>query len=85
MTRKELLNSPDYWQSIAENQCYRENVDYALQLVDKKQMMDKIVKWIDENAFEYVKTETFGINDIYKGFDSEKMIADLIKTMEGQV
>jgi hypothetical protein len=82
MTRKELLNSPDYWQSIAENQCYRENIDYALQLVDKKQMMDKIVKWIDENAFEYVKTETFGINDIYKGFDSEKMIADLIKTME---
>jgi hypothetical protein len=82
MTRKELLNSPDYWQSIAENQCYRENIDYTLQLVDKKQMMDKIVKWLDENAFEYVKTETFGINDIYKGFDSEKMIADLKKTME---
>jgi hypothetical protein len=82
MTRKELLNSPEYWQGIAENQCYRENIDYTLQLVDKKQMMDKIVKWIDENAFEYVKTETFGINDIYKGFDSEKMIADLKKTME---
>lgn len=82
MTRKELLNSPEYWQNIAENQCYRENIDYTLQLVDKKQMMDKIVKWIDENAFEYVKTETFGINDIYKGFDSEKMIADLKKTME---
>jgi hypothetical protein len=82
MTRKELLNSPEYWQDIAENQCYRENIDYTLQLVDKKQMMDKIVKWLDENAFEYVKTETFGINDIYKGFDSERMIADLKKTME---
>jgi hypothetical protein len=82
MTRKELLNSPEYWQGIAENQCYRENIDYTLQLVDKKQMIDKIVKWIDENAFEYVKTETLGINDIYKGFDSEKMIADLKKTME---
>ena len=81
MTRKELLNSPEYWQGIAENQCYRENIDYTLQLVDKKQMMDKIVKWIDENAFEYVKTEGIGIN-IYKGFDSDKMIADIKKTME---
>ena len=88
MTRKELLNSPEYWQGIAENQCYRENIDYTLQLVDKKQMMDKIVKWIDENAFEYVKTKTPGIDDIYridkiyKGFDSGKMIADIKKAME---
>lgn len=81
MTRKELLNSPEYWQDIAENQCYRENIDYTLQLVDKKQMMDKIVKWLDENAFEYVKTEGIGIN-IYKGFDSDKMIADIKKAME---
>ena len=82
MTRKELLNSPEYWQGIAENQCYRENIDYTLQLVDKKQMMDKIVKWLDDNAFEYVKTKTYGIDEIYKGFDSERMIADLKKTME---
>ena len=82
MTRQELLNSADYWQGIAENQCYRENINCNLQLVDKKQMIDEICKWIDDNAFEYVKTETFGINDIYKGFDSEKMIADLKKAME---
>ena len=82
MTRKELLNSPEYWQTIAENQCYRENIDYTLQLVDKKQMMDKIVKWIDENAFEYVKTETVGIMENYKRFESERMIEDLIKAME---
>ena len=82
MTRKELLNSPEYWQEIAETQCYNEGVDYTLQLVDKKQMMDKIVKWLDENAFEYVKTKTYGIDEIYKGFDSERMIADLKKTME---
>lgn len=82
MTRKELLNSPEYWQTIAENQCYRENIDYTLQLVDKKQMMDKIVKWLDENAFEYVKTETVGIMENYKRFESERMIADLIKAME---
>ena len=79
MTRKELLNSPEYWQEIAETQCYNEGVDYTLQLVDKKQMMDKIVKWLDENAFEYVKTKTYGIDEIYKGFDSERMIADLKK------
>ena len=82
MTRKELLNSPEYWQESAENQCYRENIDYTLQLVDKKQMMDKIVKWIDDNAFEYVKTKTYGIDEIYKGFDSDKMIADIKKAME---
>jgi hypothetical protein len=82
MTRKELLNSPEYWQDIAENQCYRENIDYTLQLVDKKQMMDKIVKWLDENAFEYVKTKTSGIDIIYKGLDSERMIADIKKAME---
>jgi hypothetical protein len=29
-----------------------------------------------------VKTETSGIDVIYKGFDSERMIADLIKVME---
>lgn len=82
MTRKELLNSPEYWQDIAENQCYRENIDYTLQLVDKKQMIDKIVKWIDENVFEYVSlTKGIGIS-IYKGFDSERMIADIKKTME---
>lgn len=82
MTRKELLNSPEYWQGIAENQCYNENIDYTLQLVDKKQMMDKIVKWLDENVFEYVSlTEGIGIS-IYKGFDSERMIADIKKTME---
>lgn len=88
MTRKELLNSPEYWQDIAENQCYRENIDYTLQLVDKKQMIDKIAKWLDDNAFEYVKTKTPGIDDIYsidkiyKGFDSERMIADIKKAME---
>lgn len=82
MTRKELLNSPEYWQDIAENQCYRENIDYTLQLVDKKQMIDKIAKWINENVFEYVSlTEGIGIS-IYKGFDSERMIADIKKTME---
>ena len=48
----------------------------------RRQMIDKICKWIDDNAFEYVKTETLGINVIYKGFDSEKLITDLRKVME---
>lgn len=49
---------------------------------NKQTILDKIYLWLDENAFEYVKTVTFGINDIYKGFDSEKMIEDLKKAME---
>ena len=49
----------------------------------RKQMIDKICKWIDDNAFEYVKTETVGIMENYKRFESERMIADLKKAMEG--
>ena len=45
-------------------------------------ILDKVCEWLDDNAFEYVQTETIGINDIYKGFDSERMIADLKKAME---
>ena len=55
--------------------------DYAIK-VKRKQMIDKIVKWLDDNAFEYVKTETSGIDIIYKGFNSEKMITDLIKAIK---
>lgn len=55
---------------------------YKASLEENKQRIDKIVKWLEDNAFEYVKTETLGINVIYKGFDSEKMITDLRKVME---
>lgn len=48
----------------------------------RRQIIDKIVKWIDDNAFEYVETETVGIMENYKRFDSERMIADLIKVIE---
>lgn len=47
-----------------------------------KTMFDKIVKWIDKNAFEYVKTESLGLDVIYRGFDTERMIADLKKAMK---
>jgi len=45
-------------------------------------ILDKVCEWLDDNAFEYVQTETVGINDIYKGFDSERMIADLKKAFK---
>ena len=50
--------------------------------ITRKQMIDKICKWIDDNAFEYVETKTVGIMENYKRFDSEKMITDLKKAME---
>lgn len=43
---------------------------------------EQIIKWIDDNAFEYVQTKTVGIDEIYKGFDSERMIADLKQVIE---
>lgn len=61
---------------------FRKELSKVFKVESKQAILDKIYLWLDENAFEYVKTVTFGINDIYKGFDSEKMIADLKKTME---
>lgn len=51
----------------------------------RKQMIEKATKWIDDNAFEYVKTETVGIMENYKRFESERMIEDLKKAMEESV
>lgn len=61
---------------------FRRELSKVFKVESKQAILDKIYLWLDENAFEYVETVTFGINDIYKGFDSEKMIADLKKTME---
>ena len=45
----------------------------------------QIIKWLDDNAFEYVQTKTVGIDEIYKGFDSERMVADLKQVMEDRI
>lgn len=47
----------------------------------KQAILDEVYQWIEDNVFEYVETKGIGI-DIYVGFDSEKMIADLKKVME---
>ena len=58
-------------------------IGYVKGAEEQKQIdIDKIVKWLDDNAFEYVKTETVGIMENYKRFDSEKMITDLKKVIE---
>lgn len=46
---------------------------------------EQIIKWLDDNAFEYVQTKTVGIDEIYKGFDSERMIADLKQVIEEKI
>jgi len=35
MTREELLNSADYWQEMAENDCWREGIKCKINLIDK--------------------------------------------------
>lgn len=35
MAREELLNSADYWQEMAENDCWRENIDCHIKLIDE--------------------------------------------------
>lgn len=49
MTRKEILNSSEYWQERAETQCYNEGVDCTIQLVDKQQLIDEACEWLTKN------------------------------------
>ena len=79
MTRKELLNSPEYWQGIAENQCYNENIDYTLQLVDKKQMIEKAFKYL--SGLTECKVSCIG-EDVYGSVLSDKQLEDFKKVME---
>lgn len=36
--------------------------------------LKEICEWLEDHAWEYIETETVGINELYKGFDSESMI-----------
>lgn len=69
MTRKELLNSPEYWQEIAETLCYNEGIDYTLQLVDKKQMIDKALEWIKTNIRPYYSEVKYHYDDFIKAME----------------
>ena len=79
MTRKELLNSPEYWQEIAETLCYNEGIDYTLQLVDKKQMIDKACEWIKQHLYDeaYLFRDNEGT-----WVDTDLVVDDLKKAME---
>lgn len=46
--------------------------------VTRKQIIDKICKWLKDNAFRYA--ETYGSN--YEGFDMQGLIEDFIKAIE---
>lgn len=46
--------------------------------VTRKQIIDKICKWLEDNAFRYA--ETYGSN--YEGFDMQGLIEDFKKAME---
>lgn len=42
MTREELLNSAEYWQGMAENECRRENIDGHMRLIDENKQWHKV-------------------------------------------
>ena len=50
MTRKEILNSSEYWQERAETQCHIEGIDCTIQLVDKQQLIEKAVIFLNERV-----------------------------------
>lgn len=57
MTRKEILNSSEYWQERAETQCYIEGIECTIQLVDKQQVIDKAMKVICDGCAQKVECE----------------------------
>lgn len=42
MTREELLNSAEYWQEMAENECWRESIECKVQLIDGNKQWHKV-------------------------------------------
>lgn len=42
MTREELLNLAEYWQEMAENECWREGIKCKVQLVDSNKQWHNV-------------------------------------------
>ena len=47
----------------------------------QKDFLEKAKAWLDDNAFEYVKTKTFSIYELYDTYDSDALLADFEKAM----
>lgn len=52
MTREELLNSADYWQEMAENECWRENIDCRMKLIDENNQWHKVEDGLPSKPYE---------------------------------
>ena len=42
MNREELLNTAEYWQETAENECYREGIECKIHLIDNNNKWHKV-------------------------------------------
>lgn len=42
MVRKELLNSAEYWQEMAENECWGKGIECKIQLIDGNKQWHKV-------------------------------------------
>ena len=43
--------------------------------------LEKAKAWLDDNAFEYVKTKNFSIYELYDTYDSDALLSDFEKAM----
>lgn len=43
MTRAELLNSAEYWQEMAENECWREGIECKIHLIDSNKLQHALI------------------------------------------
>jgi hypothetical protein len=49
MAREELLNSAEYWQEMAENECYREGIECKIHLIDSNNQWRKAEEFPPED------------------------------------
>lgn len=81
MTRKEeiIQAAEEMYSGLGNRVVFQRGAEWADQT-----MIEKAVKWLEENAFEYA--ETYGIHadgfKTYKGFDTKALLEDFRKSIE---
>lgn len=95
MSREELLNTAEYWQEMAENECWREGIDCKIQLIDGNKQLHKVVSypcnslWDKNKVCAVLKRMISEITyvDLQENttehYDKTEFIEDFCKVMEG--
>lgn len=70
-----ILSEDEYMQ-LNMNRDFKAGYEQA-----EKDTIERAAKWLEDNAFEYVKTKNFSIYELYDTYDSDALLADFEKAM----